>query len=76
MEDVRRTMKEATDYVSQAKKVHSAAEYRMRQAEKALGTVNNKMESTVQKLEKTAQDAVQVSINLVSLLLVRSSVFG
>jgi hypothetical protein len=75
MEDVRRILKKATDSIAELQKTHSSTKLATDRIASIINRVGKNMEPMVTKLDNTAQDTVQNSINLVSLLLIRCSVF-
>lgn len=71
MEDVDRILKEATEYLAQAKKLNAAAGYSVEQTEKKMVKINENMEVIVNKLDKAAHDAIRASIDLVGPFMVQ-----
>jgi hypothetical protein len=75
MEDVRRILKKATDSIAELRKTHSSTKLATDRIASIINRIGKNMEPMVTKLDKTAQDAVQNSINLVRLASIRFSVF-
>jgi hypothetical protein len=65
MEDVNRILKETNASLAQAKKLNATAGHQIKQTEKAMGKMNKNMQSSVNRLDKAAQDAVQATIDMV-----------
>jgi hypothetical protein len=71
MEEFCRILKEAEDSVTEAKKGYKSTVRLTEQIGKAFEQISMNMEPLVAKLDKTTQDAVETSTNLVSLIEVR-----